>query len=375
MIRELKHPFRRMTERVEQQVPPGSPKQRVLMVSSNGSGLGHLTRLSAIEYHLNADVLTYTMSSAYHRLGKPKSQIIYFPSYGDLGMNSRLWELELRLHFKSVVVGFRPDVIVFDGTYVYSGVRSVANRLGIPLIWIQRGCWKREVDTRSWQRHNAGKFATAVIAPGDYGVDEEVDLGELEPIYVPPIVLHDAAAPQLNRDEAIRALGLPAEKRLVLISVGAGVINDVNSFRRSAISAVNSLGPDWCPVVVQNPLNPADSDSLSIAAYPLSTHFAAFEFGLFAAGYNSVQETVFFGLPGIFVPNKNTQTDDQLRRARGLHLRGIGECAESKEMLEGLVIKFSNDVYRKNMVRRMADARCPNGAEAAADVITSFLQT
>lgn len=372
--RNLRHLFPRVAKKISPDLI-NSDQVKVLMISSNGSGLGHLTRLWAIEKNLNANVLTYSMSSAYYKLGKPNGRIIYFPSYGDLGMHARIWSIGLAGHLGAVVEAFRPHAIVFDGTYVYRGVQSVSKRYNVPIYWIQRGCWKPEVDEKSRQRHQPNKFASLVIVPGDYGCQETVDAGELKPVYTPPVLLNEAGA-RPSRDFVLRKLGLNPNKKYVLIQLGGGVINDNSSVKEASIKYVQKLGKDWEPVVVKNPLEKSDAYSgvESISAFPLTKLFSAFEFGIFAAGYNSVQESVHFGMPAVFIPNLETVTDDQLRRAQTIESRGLGYCAVDVQGLGEAIDLLAETSVRTRMRERMGEAREPNGASIAAKYIEQKIE-
>ena len=63
--------------RISEAFPQQNSRQRMLLVTSNGAGLGHLTRLNAVAQHLDADVLIYTMSSAYKTIGRDPREILY----------------------------------------------------------------------------------------------------------------------------------------------------------------------------------------------------------------------------------------------------------------------------------------------------------
>lgn len=378
MAEALGGAFSRTGETVAEQtrdrlVDPQKP--RVLFVSSNGAGLGHLTRLSAVDKHLDSLSLFYTMSSAYRMIGKSSSEAIYFPSHGDLGMVGKLWNPLMEEHFGAVVDGFQPDAIVFDGTYVYRGVISVSKKRKVPLIWMQRGCWKPEVDARSKQRHNANKFASMVLVPGDYGCEESVNVGNgIEPIYLPPVTLA-GREDLLSKEEARNLLGLPKDKKLFLVQLGAGNINDITDTRETALRAVRSLGPDWTPVLVRNPLskNAQESEALSIQAYPLSIYYNAFEAGAFAAGYNTVQEAIEMGLPAVFVPNLQTKTDDQGRRASEIESRGLGFSASDNLELTNAILSLGDPAVREKLKSRQDALRSPSGGMDAARTIARFI--
>ncbi len=367
--------FSTAASRVSDAHGPKNGSPRVMFVSSNGAGLGHLTRLSAIDKHLGVETMFYTMSSAYRMIGKKSTDIVYFPSHGDLGMAGEKWNPLMEAHFSAIVSAFAPDLIVFDGTYVYRGVIRTSRRLSIPLTWVQRGCWKPEVDRKSKQRHAANKFAHAVIIPGDYGCSEQVDVGgELEPYYVAPVTLVRAEE-CYSREQARELLGLPKSGKLFLIQLGAGNINDVTNLRESAIMAVNKLGSDWLPVVVRNPLSrdAMDSDALSVQAYPLSLYYNAFDAGAFAAGYNTVQEAVEMQLPSVFVPNEFTKTDDQVARTEALNKSGLAFRALDAAELEQSISQLADDDLRARLRMQLSSKRQGNGAEEASKVLRDIL--
>src|SRR5699024_6134599 len=151
----------------------------------------------------------------------------------------------------------------------------------------------------------------------------------------------------------------------VLIQLGAGRINSIQSALEDAITAVQSLGDPWLPVVVRNPLSEdgGTKDIHSISYYPLSRVYRAVEFGVFAAGYKSVQESVEFGLPGIFVPNEFTKTDDQVARASKLANAGLGLCARDSADLRARIVELADPENRQEIALKMAAVSGTNGAK------------
>ena len=365
--------FRQAGKRVEEGYPASAESPRILLVTSNGAGLGHLTRVNAISQHLGGSDLIYTMSSAYRRLNREAAKTIYFPSYGDLGMAGGSWNSLMKAHFQSVFEAFSPDVVVFDGTFVYRGLVQTVKNSSCPLIWLQRGCWRDEVDKQSDQRHHAAKYVDHVLIPGDFGCIESVDVGpDVGVDYVSPIVSGDPSK-GLSRTEARSKLGLPIDGNFFLVQLGAGVINDTADFLSTALEAVRSLGEEWEPVVVQNPLSPnAVSGCRSIEAFPLIDYLAAFDAGVFAGGYNSCQEAVARGLPAVFVPNEATKTDDQVRRVSGLESQGLGLLASTPQELYDKIQKLRSHEFRETMRRTQAQMRPASGAAEAASIITEI---
>ena len=367
--------FSKLTERLAAQIDSenGCRGPRVLLVSSNGAGLGHLSRLIGISKELEGPKLIYTLSSAYQKVGLSKDEIIYFPSYGDLEMAGGAWNPLLTAHFGAVVRGYEPDVIVFDGTFVYRGIVECSRRYRKTLVWVQRGCWRDEVRSASRQIRFADQFVDEIIIPRDVAVAESTEMqGHIVPRQVNPLCVV-AEDDLLTRGAAREALGLPANKKLFLIQIGAGVINDISDIRAAALKAVENLGDDWNPVLVQNPLNASVTikDVYSVQAYPLAKYLDAFDAAVFAAGYNSVQESVVANIPAVFVPNLDTKTDDQLRRARGMVDRELGLVALTSDEIETSISKLGDDMFRNGLRERLKHASFVPGAKQAADLIAN----
>src|SRR5699024_9121062 len=337
-------------------------RNRIILVTSNGAGLGHFTRVSAVASRMKSETLIYTMSSAYSKIGWNKSQIVYFPSSGDLGMSSRSWNAFMAAHFMSVLETFLPDEVIFDGTFVYRGVVESTQRLGIPLTWLQRGCWKTEVDKSSFQRHHPETICERLIIPADFGSQERLEfVKSMQVEHVNPITLVSAGE-ELDRQSACSALGLSAEKKNFLIQVGAAAINNTSSIRRLASNAAEALGDDWQAVLVRNPLsNERSANNQSfVQAFPLALYFTAFEACLFQSGNNRVQESVQMGLPSVFITNLKTKTDDQLRRGRGIESKSLGLMAETENELVEAIRALSKESVREMIRSKMLASRLPN---------------
>src|SRR5699024_2958261 len=296
------------------------PELDILFVTSNGAGLGHLSRLSAIAKHLPPDrsVEFLTMSTAYERMADSGFTVHYFPSGDAVDEPPESWNPVFQRYFLSLVTRLRPRLVVFDGTWVYTGITNVCRTFGISVVWVQRGMWRRDVDENSIQRHNAKAVVDHVIIPGDFAGTETVDTGKgITPHYVDPIVMtepHEVAA----RQEACAALGLDPDDTHVLISLGGGSISEPDSIAYEAFGLLREFGGQLTPVQVVSPLAEAGEcppGLIRVSAYPVMRYARAFDAMITAAGYNSVQEAVSMRLPSILVPNVKTITDDQSRRA------------------------------------------------------------
>lgn len=350
------------------------PGVDVLFVTSNGAGLGHISRLTAIAKHLPAarSVEFLTMSTAYKQVAGSGITINYFPSSDAVGEPPATWNPIFRTYFHHLVQRVRPRVVVFDGTWVYTGITDVCRALGIPLVWVQRGMWKPDVDVASVQRHNAKSVADHVIVPGDFAGSEIVDVGRgLEPHYVGPILMTNRED-LLPRDEACAALGLDPARQYVLLNLGGGAISDPDSIAHEALLLLQHFAPHLTPVQVVSPLAAKVEEVpglTRISGYPVMPNARAFDVMIAAAGYNSVQEAVSLGVPTILVPNAETRTDDQVRRARGIASQGLCLVAETAQELRTAVEHMANGDRRQTQRDRMGVVEPPTGAAEAADVL------
>ncbi|GAA1722690.1 glycosyltransferase [Brachybacterium phenoliresistens] len=352
----------------------------VLFVTSNGAGLGHISRLLAIASELPAH-RTYqmlTLSKAYRQVASSGTTIHYFPSSEASGESPARWNAVFARYFRSLMDEVRPRVVVFDGTWVYTGLTDVCRALGVPLIWVQRGCWKTEVDEASVQRHHAITAADEVIVPGDYAGREDVDNGpDIDTHYVGPVAL-TRRADLLDRDAACRDLGLDPSRRYVLLNLGGGLLGDPDSIASAALRLLAEHAPDLQPVQVISPLaaqqGSDDERVIAVQAYPVARHFRAFDLAIAAAGYNVVQETISLGLPAILVPNEATKTDDQVRRAEAVAACGLALVARDEGMLKRTIRHMADAGERRLLQERLGQIPEANGSVAAAEALEDMIR-
>lgn len=354
------------------------PAIDAMFVTSNGAGLGHVSRLLAVADKLPAGrrFELLTLSKAYKQVAAPGLTVHYFPSSEATGETTQRWNQVFRDHVRNLLAARRPSVVVFDGTWVYTGLTDVCRAMGVPLVWMQRGMWKEEVDQASTQRHAAASVADHVIIPGDYAGGEIVDLGPgIQPQYVEPIV-RTKREDLLSREAACAMLGLDPAGRYVLLNLGGGSISDPDSVARAALTSIQLLTPELTAVQVASPLIPKIDDVtglIRVAAYPVMRYARAFEYMVAAAGYNSAQEAASLGIPTVLVPNVDTKTDDQLRRARLLAEKGLVLAAVGSSELERALRKIGDPIYHDTLARELTSVEEPRGAMQAAGIIDRII--
>lgn len=351
----------------------------VLFVTSNGAGLGHISRLLAVAKKMPSkrNVEFLTMSKAYRQAAGPGIKISYFPSSEAAGEPPATWNPVFRSFFLRLVRTRRPRVIVFDGTWVYEGITDVSRALNVPLIWIQRGMWKPEIDAASPQRHNVQSVADHVIIPGDYAGSEIVDTGKgVEPHYVDPIIM-TGRGEMLSRVEACAALDLDPAEQYVLLNLGGDAIGDPSSLAQRVLNVLLESPIRLTPVQVVSPLMGTVEEIpglIRISAYPVMRYGNAFEAIVAAAGYNSSQEAVAAGVPTLLIPNRDTKTDDQQKRASQLARQGLCLIANGEEDLHAAMHDLMNPARRLKLRSALEHVEPPRGAREAAIMIERIYQ-
>jgi UDP:flavonoid glycosyltransferase YjiC (YdhE family) len=359
--------------------PVGPPRRRVLLVSSNGAGMGHLTRLLAIATRLGPEVqpIFLTLSTAVRVVAGYGLPVEYCPSRAALGVEPGRWNRFFDVRFEEVLQRHRPDVVVFDGTWPYLGLLAARSRHPeIAFAWCRRGMWRAGTTTSQLER--ATPAFDLVVEPGE--IAAELDAGPTPALpahRVRPIVLVDPAD-ALPRDAARAALGMDADAPAALVTLGAGNINDLRDPVSRVVDALASRSDRQ--IYVTNPAiataSPeADGRAAPLSVHPLARYLPAFDLAVSAAGYNSYHEHVAAALPTIYVPNEATRTDDQVARAAYADAAGLGVGVRdiSGGALPAAIAEL-DDVVRNRTMREACAAVWPgNGAEEAAAAIRSLL--
>ena len=344
---------------------------RILFTTSNGTGLGHLTRSMAIARRLPAGVepLFLTLSAAapvVERMGFP---VEYVASYATPGSgNDYRWSRRLRGRLRAAIAEADPAVVVFDGTHPYEALLGALRRESVA-VWCRRPLWKAGSSRAPLGR--AGAF-DAVLEPGELAESE--DRGPTVALRgrahrVDPIVLLDPGE-MLGREQACAELGLDHRATNLLVTLGQGA-----EVREATARCLRHLGArgDVSVAALHSTIAslggappPAGVAELR-ATYPMSRYFAAFDGAVAAAGYNAYHELLALGVPSLFVPMRR-ETDDQPARARFAATAGIGLGADgpADERLEELLDQLCDPDRRRGISDRLRALHPGNGAGDAA---------
>lgn len=357
-----------MPDAVERSRTPGP----VLLVSSNGSGMGHLTRLLAYGSRLpdGVDLHVLSLSQAVPAVEQFGVSWEYLPSAGATGMSQPTWRDLFTARMLEVFDRVAPSVVVFDGTNPYPGIdTALAAFPDVASIWSRRGMWRPGLGADALAK---AAWFDGVIEPGDLAApaDRGATASSTANL-VGPVTLLDRDDLD-DRAHARADLGLRADGRAALVTLGAGNLNDTASDVACAVLALQRRG--YQVAVTKTLISSEDATEAphTVSQFPLSRHFAAFDLAISAAGYNSFHELLRFGVPTLFVPNRATQLDDQVARATYAEQRGWALAVDS---LDPASIDALLDDLEEGSERRVAAAREAdpgNGAQDAADLIASM---
>ena len=198
-------------------------RERILFVTSNGTGLGHLTRSMAIARRLDSELepLFFTLSEAASVVREVGFPVEYVASHGSPGAGTDWrWSRRLGPRLQAAIAEAAPRALVFDGILPYDPL--LAAMRPVPLtIWCRRGLWRPGASAVPLTR--AGRF-DAVLEPGEFaaGEDRGPTARRRRKVHeVAPIVFCDDEE-LLPRAEAERELGLEPGMTTVLVQLGQG---------------------------------------------------------------------------------------------------------------------------------------------------------
>jgi UDP:flavonoid glycosyltransferase YjiC (YdhE family) len=352
---------------------PAPDGRRVLLVSSNGAGVGHLMRLMAIARRFPDDVQPsfLTLSQAVRVVDDLGFPVEYLPSRGALGAPHRAWQRLLRDRLTELLDDLDVAAVVFDGTWPYDGLLDALDtRPDVLRVWSRRAMWRADVERHVL--HLAGRF-DLVVEPGEAAA--ALDEGPTarrrhEATQVGPITFLRSSE-LLSREEARQELGLADDALAVLVQLGAGNINDTSTVLGATIEQLGAAVPGASIHVTRSVISTSAAVPVgvhSISTYPLARVLRGFDLAVAAAGYNTFHELLGAGVPTVFVPNLETATDDQAARARWAEQQGIG--AAVPDVTDGRLWAAA---------RRLLDAprgtapSADDGAQQAADAIVAAL--
>ena len=354
-----------------------------LLCTSNGVGLGHLTRQMAVARFLQEthDVVIFTLSPAASLAVGAGFHTEYLRSheYGTVG--NREWNGFYATRLEHLLDQYQPEFMTFDGGHPYAGLCSVLRRRsGLRSVWSRRGLWRPDTGHDAFSR---SALFTHVVEPGEYAAEFDRGLtaaGAGASLVVSTV---SGVGPEdLRPAEEVRAdLGLDPDRPAVLMQLGAGQVNDVGSLSAGVVVALRRH-PEVQIVVTESVLTrtPAalPEDVHRLRHFPIGEYRNAFDASVMAAGYNSFHESMSLGLPTLFVPNIGTAKDDQDARARWAEASGTGlrwdETTGDSDDLQAAIDQLVDPARQEALRAKMAELPTADGAREIAEALVGWGQ-
>ncbi|MBX2853779.1 MAG: hypothetical protein KTR21_02260 [Rhodobacteraceae bacterium] len=354
-------------------------KKTALIFTSNGVGLGHLTRMLAVADRLSNDmeVVFFTLSQGAHLVREAGYLTEYRPFHRATGAGLRAWNNALAVELTDAISFYGADILVFDGNTPYSGLcTAIKQSPTMKSIWVRRGFWaphQRGALERS-------KYFDAVIEPDDIAssLDDGPTRKLRDDVFVcPPIVRADPST-RLDRTDARRELGLPQDATIVAVSLGSGSNFDLADLEILTIEHL-SRQRDVLVVALRSPIRAKRSlvhhdHALELSHYPIFPMTNAFDFMVSTCGYNAFHEAMLGAIPTVFIPNEASEMDLQYQRARFADAAGAGAVIRRHEMLSAprVLDHMLNPATRDHMRERCGMLFRENGSEKAAQYILTY---
>ncbi|MGI9198519.1 MAG: glycosyltransferase [Candidatus Nanopelagicaceae bacterium] len=359
-------------------------KPTIILATSNGIGMGHLARASAIAKALKIEANPIIVSMAGGIAEIPGALGIpceYIPGKDRNWMARAKWDLYLRDRLVALIDETDAKVLTFDGVVPYAGVLAAKiSRPEIKLVWIRRGLWQKKLHRFALPLQS--KSMDLIIEPGDYAFayDHGPTSTRKDAIRTTPVSLYQASE-ALSKSESKKILGLDPERPAVLVQLGTGE-NDANEKMTAALKGLLNW-PNLQVVLTKEPIDssgkslaPADLDIKVIRYFPLANVLAAFDAGVCATGYNGVHELLAAALPTVLVSNIRGM-DDQEARAQWCHDHGYALRANQADLsdITNTVKKLNDSNIRINLTNKCRNLPVAIGGEEIANKLVAIAGT
>lgn len=362
-------------------------KPTIILATSNGIGMGHLARATAIALEMSELAEPIILSVAGGIAELPAATGIrceYIPGKNRGWIKRNLWDSYLQDRLLAVAQETGASVISFDGVVPYPGfIATKIKNPNLKLIWIRRGLWQK--NALRFALPFQSRLVDKVIEPGDYA--RANDFGPTarrkDAALSSPVSLFDINRAK-SRNEARLTLGLDLERPAVLVQLGTGD-SDMNEKMRAALLGLMNW-PNLQIVLTKNPVDdtgatlvPQGLEVLVVRYFPLAELLSAFDAAIAATGYNSVHELLPAKVPTVFISNIRG-TDDQEARAIWCEREGFALRANQEDLADitETVSQLISPDVRARLTIKCAELPAANGATEIArtllDIATSANQ-
>jgi len=358
-------------------------KPTIILATSNGIGMGHLTRASAIASELKsfANPIIISMASGVAEVPKIAGvRFEYVPGRDRRWMGRFEWDKYLRDRIAALIDETGARIVSFDGVVPYPGIIGVKNiRPDISLVWVRRGFWQKT--PQRYLLNLQSKMMDLIITPGDYSqsYDKGPTTNRNDSTLVKPISIYNPIL-SMGKPEARKTLGLDIDRPVVLVQLGIGEA-DANAKLTAALTGLLSW-PNLQVVLTKDPVDsqgknlaPAGLDIKVIQYFPLANVLNAFDAAICAAGYNSVHEELAAKIPTLFIPNIRG-TDNQAARAAWTADNKMAMTVDQSNLkqIQENAAKLSLQSVRDELADYCSKLPLASGASDVAKIFSELLQ-
>ena len=356
-------------------------KPSIILATSNGIGMGHLARATAVAGELKDVARPILVSVAGGIAEIPATtgiQCEYIPGKTRRWMPAHRWDRYFRDRLIAIADETGASVISFDGVVPYPGfIATKLKRPDLTIVWVRRGLWQKNL--LRFALPFQSRLVDLIIEPGD--IAREYDQGPTsqrsDATLTSPVSLYSKSR-ALSRQDARKALGLDAERPAVLVQLGTGD-SDMNEKMHAALTGL--VGWNGLQVVLTK--NPVDAQGKSLAPegldikvqryFPLANVLAAFDGAIAATGYNSVHELLPAQIPTVLISNIRG-TDDQDARAQCCHDHGYALRADHANLADitATVAKLSDAAVRESLSKKCAELSDTSGGAQIAQILLAL---
>jgi UDP-N-acetylglucosamine--N-acetylmuramyl-(pentapeptide) pyrophosphoryl-undecaprenol N-acetylglucosamine transferase len=365
----------------------------VIFFAHNGKGVGHITRLLAIAREFRRMILdrglVVSMFFITSSEGDGRLHEAGFPVFKIPSLQAVSPEVREAIDYPAIAATcmyqllqtMKPDLLVIDGapTIALRAVDEVPERdfrnLGCPVAYVNH-----LVREESFSLYTSSFFKLDRVIIPEFDNHEPKLAAVLPPgsAFVGPIVdIPDEYAG--SRSEARRRLGLKQDLYTIYVSTGGGGHRDAQRQIETICSVTCSM-PNTQTLIGAGPLYRGKTVQHANVHWRVdnSGHdlILASDVAVSAAGVNSFNELMYFGLPTVFVPLA-TGADDQFDRARRAERVGAGTLVPLEEVggsLLPILESWRNEPARMLVSERARNLVSSNGATKAASSLIEMLE-
>lgn len=347
----------------------------ILLVTSNGFGMGHLVRQIAIRSAMPADVrcTILTLSGAAPIAIEAGVELEYCPSY--TRFDKRAWHRGyLADRIQALATEVKADVVLFDGVVPYTGLLTALSRLDVAAVWMRRGVWRSSA--KRWPLSYSGMF-DLILEPGDVGAgrDQGPTSGRSDARRL-GVITQAGGSAMVSRQEAATRLGVDPNRPTLLVNIGSNRIADLDVLEHALASDPRMVG--WNVITTRDALGRNRSDSSGIhvvtGIFPLHPYLSAVDLAVTSVGYNAAHEFLACGVPTVVVPADNA-TDDQYARADAMADIGAAVVcrAEYGQDLVEAVAPLMQDSDARQKMSSAALTYATSWGDGAAQAVAALL--